>query len=75
MSLLCVFMQIYLTRARVHTQNFAQKQIAGESLPPKLHGRSAIMVNNNVQYHQLVFRHNKIDAAPIFTVSRINAEF
>ena len=67
-------MQIYLTNTNFRTQFSPKKNRSDESLPSILHVRSTIMLTNNAQYHQLVVGHNKIDATPIFAVSRIDAK-
>ena len=74
LSVLDLFMQICLTNTNFHTQFFPKKNRSDESLPSILHVRSTIMLTNNAQYHQLVVGHNKIDATPIFAVSRIDAK-
>ena len=60
---------------QICTHRILSKKSSDQSLSTGLHGRSAMMLSNNDQYHQLVFGHNKINVAPIFTVSRINAKF
>ena len=74
-SVLDLFMQIYLTNTNFRIQISPPKNRSDESLTSILHVRSTIMFTNNAQYHQLVFVHIKTDASPIFIVSRINAKF
>ena len=54
---------------------FTCDESVSRSSTPIFCGRPCIVVCNWSQYHPLVFVPQKIDASPIFTVSRINAKF
>ena len=75
LPLICFCMQICLTNPNVHTHCFAQKNRCTQSLTPKLHGRSAMMVSNKMQCHLLLLHEKKINTTLIFTVPDIIAKF
>ena len=51
--------EIYLPNTHIRTQVFVQKKVLRQSLPPKLHGRFAVIMNDNVQCHLLLLDEKK----------------
>ena len=61
LPLICFCMQICLANPNVHTHCFAQKNRCTQSLTPKLHGRSEIIVSNNIRCHLLLLIEKQIN--------------
>ena len=59
----------------MRTHIFACNESVLWSSLPIFCGQSQIVIYNRATYHSLVFVHKKIDASPIFGVSRINGQF